>query len=458
MFSPKGLSPHLAILVGGDLFLSFASAFVASLRNTPFGGQWVFDSSIAAMLAVVYVSALYFQDLYALERRPRSSYWVAASTVGAAGEVSLVLVVAALALPELQIGASFCVAFIAVSGSALVAWRVFAHYLLLTRFDIGVMALGIGEPGAIMAEEIASRSHLGYNFLGFAMLGEGGVSSRPRPARIDSLPVHTASSVTELTERHPVAIMVVLEQLASIRELARCRVLGVEVLDFHSFYERLTGRLSVALSQDDWLLTAPGLGQSRWRRGCKRAIDLLAVTILGLLALPVMIAAAVAIKLDSKGPVFYSQSRVGIDSKVFRVYKFRSMRQDAEDGTGAVWARKGDLRVTRVGKIIRRLRIDELPQLFNVWKGEMSLIGPRPERPEMVAGFVETLPLYDCRHLVRPGLTGWAQVCYPYGASLEDAREKLSYDLYYVKNWSITLDLQIMFQTTKVVLFGRGAR
>jgi len=176
------------------------------------------------------------------------------------------------------------------------------------------------------------------------------------------------------------------------------------------------------------------------------------------LTLPIALIAAIAVKLDSPGPIFYQQDRLGMGGQVFRIFKFRSMRVDAESSTGAAWATPRDPRVTHVGRLMRLLRIDELPQLFNVIRGDMSLVGPRPERPEIVARLVPTIPLYNHRHTMRPGITGWAQICYQYGATVEDAREKLCYDLYYIKNWSLFLDLQIMLQTMKVVLYGRGAR
>jgi exopolysaccharide biosynthesis polyprenyl glycosylphosphotransferase len=236
------------------------------------------------------------------------------------------------------------------------------------------------------------------------------------------------------------------------------RVRGVEILDCESFYERITGKLPVSDLRETWLLFAPGFMRQKWRLLVKRFVDIVTAMVLMICSFPIAALTAMAIKLDSAGPLFYSQNRVGLQGQVFRIWKFRSMRSDAEQPTGATWAVIGDPRVTRVGRIIRRLRIDELPQLLNVLFGDMSLIGPRPERPEITADLNRSLPLYDYRHSVRPGLTGWAQVCYPYGATVEDAREKLCYDLYYIKNWSLTFDLQIMLQTVKVVLYGRGAR
>ncbi len=459
MFAPKGLSTKVALLLGGDFMLSAATVYMLSFANGPLCAALIQPYLVAPSTGFLYLGALYFQDLYALEHHPRSTYWIVASILGATAEVNFLLLLAALSVPAMNLGASFYVSEIIVTGATLVAWRVYAHYFLFRRLAIGVMALGIGEAGPIVADEIARRGHLGYNFLGYAVLASADRTvERSQLRRHDPVPIHTASSVFELVAQFPLDILVVLNPCDSIRELVRCRMQGIEVLDFHSFYERITGRLPVSLLDEGWLLASGGTLHSRWRRGIKRAIDLFAAALLAILALPIAIVAAIAIKLDSEGPILYSQDRVGLDGRVFRVYKFRSMRPDAERETGAVWAVKGDPRVTRVGRIIRRLRIDELPQLLNVIMGEMSLIGPRPERPEIVTKIAEAMPLYEYRHFVRPGLTGWAQVCYPYGASIEDTRRKLAYDLYYIKNWSLTLDLQIMLQTSKVVLFGRGAR
>lgn len=236
------------------------------------------------------------------------------------------------------------------------------------------------------------------------------------------------------------------------------RAMGIGINDCESFYELITGKLPVSELRHTWLVFAPGFVRKRWSVAVKRLIDVVVGCALLLLTLPISLIAVIAIKLDSPGGAFYHQDRVGMGGLVFRIMKLRSMYIDAETKTGAIWAAKGDSRVTPVGRLIRRIRIDELPQLINVIKGDMSLVGPRPERPEIITKLAHTIPLYSHRHSMRPGLTGWAQVCYPYGATVEDTTEKLCYDLYYIKNWSLLLDLQIMLQTMKVVLYGRGAR
>jgi exopolysaccharide biosynthesis polyprenyl glycosylphosphotransferase len=237
------------------------------------------------------------------------------------------------------------------------------------------------------------------------------------------------------------------------------RLGGLEIIELPTLYERFTGRVPVELVEDQWLLSADGfhLLFREYMQRVKRILDFSVSGVLLLFCAPLMALTALAIALESPGRVFYSQDRVGLGGKVFRVYKFRSMRFDAEAG-GVQWAQKHDARITRVGRWIRVFRIDELPQLWNIFKGDMSVVGPRPERPEFVHELETAIPYYSARHTVRPGLTGWAQVNFPYGASVEDSLRKLEYDLYYVKNMSIFLDFQILLKTVGVVLLGEGAR
>lgn len=242
-------------------------------------------------------------------------------------------------------------------------------------------------------------------------------------------------------------------------ELLEAKLHGAMVVDIRSFYEHVVQRLPLSQINDEWLLQTEGfsLNTRGSLRRLKRALDVIISLTLLVVTSPIMLLTALIVRLESPGPVIYRQDRVGLHEKEFIVYKFRSMRADAEKN-GAVWASSNDNRVTRFGKFIRKVRIDELPQLWNVLKGDMSFIGPRPERMAFVRELKKTIPYYGLRHTVKPGLTGWAQVCYPYGASVEDARRKLEYDLYYIKNMSILLDVHIIFKTIGVVLFPKGAR
>jgi sugar transferase (PEP-CTERM system associated) len=241
-------------------------------------------------------------------------------------------------------------------------------------------------------------------------------------------------------------------------QLLECRLAGVPVRTLEVIYERLRGRVPVEALKGSWLVYAEGFRQNWWRNLEKRVIDIAVSLTLLALALPVMLVAAIAIVFESGFPILYRQERVGRGGRTFVIWKFRSMRQDAEADGAARWAQPGDPRVTRVGRFLRKTRIDELPQLFNVLNGELSLVGPRPERPQFVAHLNHEIPFYNARHSVKPGVTGWAQVRYAYGASSEDAKKKLEYDLYYVKNHTLLLDLLILFETVRVVLRGDGAR
>lgn len=244
-----------------------------------------------------------------------------------------------------------------------------------------------------------------------------------------------------------------------VRNVLEARLAGMEIIELPHLYERFGGRVPVHHVVDQWLLSSDGfhLLSRDYIQKIKRVLDcVVSGLLLGLFA-PLMVVIGLAIRLESPGPVFYRQNRVGRGGRVFSVFKFRSMRQDAEK-QGAQWAREKDPRVTRVGRYIRALRFDELPQILNIFRGDMSLVGPRPERPEFIAQLEALIPYYSVRHCVRPGLTGWAQVNYPYGASMEDALRKLEYDLYYLKNMSVLLDLKIILRTVGVVLMSEGAR
>lgn len=268
--------------------------------------------------------------------------------------------------------------------------------------------------------------------------------------------------ICELAEAYRINhIIVALDEKRGVfpyKQLLDCKIKGMRITEGENFYESISGKLLVEKMNPAWLIFCDGFARSRLYRTLKSLIDLLLSAVLLIFTSPLLFLTAVAIKLDSIGPVLISQDRVGEYGRIFKIHKFRSMRVDAEKMTGPVWASENDPRVTRVGRVIRRLRIDELPQLWNVFKGEMSFVGPRPERPFFVEELRKKIPYYDERSAVKPGITGWAQIKYRYGSSEKDALEKLKYDLYYIKNMSILLDLIILFETAKTVLLGRGAR
>jgi sugar transferase (PEP-CTERM system associated) len=244
-----------------------------------------------------------------------------------------------------------------------------------------------------------------------------------------------------------------------VHDLLDCKMGGVEVVDLLTFFERYTSKIRLDIMQPSWIFLSDGFRVSHLRRLWKRLFDIATVLILVPIVSPIVIMVVLALIIESRGryPVFYSQTRVGENGRLFQIYKFRSMVVDAEQDGVARWAEKNDSRITRVGSVLRNFRFDEIPQLYNILKGDMSFVGPRPERPEFVQRLAESIPYYNERHRVKPGLSGWAQIRYSYGASKEDGLEKLQYDLYYVKNYSILLDALVLLQTAEVVLLGRGA-
>lgn len=322
-----------------------------------------------------------------------------------------------------------------------------------------VLIIGTGDDAAGVERALATLGYPSLAIVGFYPVAQGNESPAVPADRIlpGTLPLSEVVSGLGIKE----VIVAVREQRGGVlplRELVECRVSGVPVTDLAGMYERVRGEVPIESLKASWLIYGQGFAQGGLRTFIKRTFDLLVSAALLMLALPLMLVTALAIRLESPGPVIYRQERVGRGGRPFTCLKFRSMRADAErDGT-PVWAVSNDPRATRIGQFIRKTRIDELPQLINVLRGEMSFVGPRPERPGFVNELKQTIPYYDLRHSVKPGITGWAQVRYSYGASVEDARKKLQFDLYYVKNHSLFLDLLILVETVRVVLFREGAR
>jgi sugar transferase (PEP-CTERM system associated) len=276
--------------------------------------------------------------------------------------------------------------------------------------------------------------------------------------------LHASEGILQLCTRLDIhEVVVAMEDRRRgfpILGLLECRLAGIEVTELLTFLERETGRVRIDVLNPSWMIFGEGFRRDPVRLFSSRTLDLVASLLLVILSLPIMLLTMLAIKLEDgwRAPVFYGQARVGLAGQTFTVLKFRSMRTDAERDGQAQWAQKSDPRVTRVGAVIRKLRIDELPQILNVVTGQMSFVGPRPERPQFVAELAQKIPYYVQRHCVKPGITGWAQLCYPYGSTQEDALEKLQYDLYYIKNNTLLFDLAILVQTAEVVFMGKGAR
>jgi sugar transferase (PEP-CTERM system associated) len=323
-------------------------------------------------------------------------------------------------------------------------------------FKRRIVVLGAGHRAARI---LALSQQPGINFVaaGFVAMGEAEAvvdGAIPR-ADIPNLAAH----IVDLNAGEVVLALEERRNALPLKDLLRVRTTGVQVIEISTFLERETGRIDLNSVNPSWLIFSDGFASGRMLSSVfKRAFDIVASLILLAVTLPVILVTALAIKLESRGPAFYRQRRVGLYNQGFDILKLRSMRQDAEIAGKAVWAAEDDPRITRIGRFIRKVRIDELPQTWTVLRGEMSFVGPRPERPQFVDELETHLPYYAERHMVKPGITGWAQINYPYGASIEDARHKLEYDLYYAKNYSPFLDMLILLQTLRVVLWPTGAR
>ena len=326
------------------------------------------------------------------------------------------------------------------------------------RFKRKVLVLGAG----LRARQILEDLRTPFNRKGFILTGFVALPDEPVEISRDNL-LDIPTTIHDYILQHPVNEIVVAvddrRKGLPMEDLLECKMEGVKIVDGATFYERESRKVALEMVTRGWLVFTDGFTVSSVFGFGKRSLDILAASILLLAGAPLMLLTAIAIKIEDglKAPVFYSQERVGLNGKGFSVYKFRSMITDAEKD-GAVWASQNDVRVTKVGDFIRKVRIDELPQIFNVLNGTMAFVGPRPERPVFVEQLSEKIPLYSERHRVKPGLTGWAQLCFAYADNEEDTREKLRFDLYYIKNQSLLLDLLVIIQTVEVVLFKKGSR
>jgi sugar transferase (PEP-CTERM system associated) len=410
----------------------------------------------SALLALVVVGVMSSAGMYTRSVMFRADTLLGRAVVAVpAAAVAGWLALLAAGNGGVQPRAALLGAVCAVVG--LVVHGVAAALVDAKPFKRRVLVLGAGARARKVAAMAAGRGGrvLPVGFV--ACDGEAGAGLGP------VIPGHAFDAAVEaaaLARAHAVdkiVIAVADDRALPLAALLECRLAGIEVQDFQSFCEAENGCLDLDALSPGWLIFHDGFRMGRVRRVVKACFDRAVAGLLLLLALPVLVAVAVAVKATDGGPVLFRQDRVGEGGKVFKVLKFRSMRVDAEKN-GPQWAASGDDRVTAIGRFIRRTRIDEIPQVINVLKGEMSFIGPRPERPIFVEQLRQVIPHFDMRHRVKPGITGWAQINYPYGASVEDAAHKLSYDLYYLKNGSIFLDLLILVQTVRVVLFSEGAR
>jgi sugar transferase (PEP-CTERM system associated) len=460
IFSRYGSGKVMIALAGEGIALASAFVFATYVRlglgpGSPPPRPIVIQET--AVFMIVGLLSLYINGLYdfgeRLTIRQLTVALLRAFTLGA-----LALTAVFFVLPRIQAGRGVVFIAFVVAIASVTAWRTILRWVFNTdKFAERVLIVGTDEKAIDIARETLSRKHLGFRVVGF-------LDDDPKLQGVSLLNprvIGTTSQACQLARQHG-ATRVVVAALdyrgrVSMDSLLECKTSGIRVQEGSSYYEQLTGKIMVEGLRKSWLIFSDGFVVSRGVLFSKRLLDIVAASVGLILALPLMMLVAIAVKLDSPGPIFFRQERVGRGRRLFTVYKFRSMKIDAEKD-GPVWAKQEDPRVTRVGRFIRKTRLDELPQLWNVLVGDMSLVGPRPERDLFVQRLLEVSPYYGQRLVVRPGLTGWAQIKAPYASSFEESIEKLKYDLYYIKNMSLFLDISILLSTARIVLLGRGAR
>ncbi|MGV1098201.1 TIGR03013 family XrtA/PEP-CTERM system glycosyltransferase [Thiovibrio sp. JS02] len=440
---------------GAIIFLTIASVNYLGAGAAQVESELALYCFRAMVVTLAFQVCLYYFDLYDLSIIPSLSDSLT-RILQAFGFGCIALSFLYFLFPLLIISTKvFWAGFLAVC-LAICVWRFFYFGMLERKmFTQPIAILGTGELAAKIVAAIEGKKDSGFKIVAFVGKAPPEKMSNGAPVFADAkslLPLCVARTVEKI-------VLAPDERRGQLpmNELIRYKFMGIDIVDGVGFYEEIAARMPVEKVNPSWLLFSDGFHVGRLTRFVKRALDICASSVGLLFSLPIFLVSALIIKLESPGPVFYCQERVGERGVLFKVIKFRSMRNDAEKD-GPVWAQQNDSRVTRYGEIMRKLRIDEIPQMLNVLMGDMSFVGPRPERLFFVKDLEEKIPYYSIRHVVKPGITGWAQVYYPYGASEEDALRKLEYDLYYIKNLSIGMDLWTIFQTVKVVLFRKGSR
>jgi sugar transferase (PEP-CTERM system associated) len=449
--SPRGLT-----IFGGEILLIFGSVAIAARAQgavtdlTP-------DVWKIALVTGLCQLCFYYNDLYDLTV-VHSSRELLIRLLQAAGAASILVALLYLLIPSLAIGNGIFASSLILFLIAIIVWRLLFNRLThAAQLEERVLVVGTGATARMVARQIQSQHDFGYRVVGFIDESADASSAVLSPATIGA-PNEIPRIVSQYAVDRIVVGLTDRRGRLPIAALLEAKLSGVRVEDATTMYERLTGKILIDDLKPSWLIFSDGFVISQWTRFLKRAIDVVLAGIGLILSAPLTLLTALAVYLDSDGPILYCQERMGENGRLFTLYKFRSMRVDAEPDGTPMWAAEHDDRVTRVGRFIRKTRLDELPQLWNVVHGDMSFVGPRPERPFFVEQLAAEVPFYHQRHAVKPGVTGWAQIKYQYGSSIEDSMEKLRYDLYYIKHVSIAFDLSIVFDTVKVILFGRGAK
>lgn len=443
---------------GGIILLSVLASF-AILSKSGNADAISFEDAIVRGFVVAFFcqSCMYLLDLYDLKLSvSRGELFF--SLIFAVGFVCIGIGLVSYAVPEFGVEGKLYYLTILFVAVFLLSWRM-AFDFYLSRFapNENILIAGTGDVARMLAQEVKGRERLGFKLVGFV----SPTTEQSRPIG-DIATLGDCSRLREIIREHGVhKLVVAIEERRGeypVKEMLDIRIGGLQVVEWPGFFEKLSGRIPIGRLAPSFFIFNEGFRKSSLVLASRRMISMvLAVTALVVLA-PLFLVVAVLIKMDSRGPVLYSQERVGQHGRIFRIFKFRSMRTDAETNGDAQWAAKDDPRITKVGRVIRPLRIDEIPQLWNVLCGDLDLVGPRPERPKFVEELQRQIPYYSIRHTVKPGLTGWAQVMFSYCGTIEESKEKLQYDLFYIKNMSVKLDLLIILHTVKIVLLGRGAR
>ena len=440
------------------LFLGDVAVVAGSLYLTELAIAWGGYAPLGARLAEVTAITtfiLYVGDLYQ-PRQAIGSRELVARVLICQGAAAMLIATLGFAVPGWRLGRSAFLQTFLLTTLGLTAWRtIFLATWSQHQMNANVLVLGTGQVGRLIAD-LEPTSARPFRIIGY-LDDEPEAAEMIPPGYALLGKIQDLDALVEET-RPDIVVVAQIDRRGCFptKALLECRLRGIRVEDWPTFYEKATGKILVTAVRPSWLIFSDGFVKTARTEIIKRLFDV-TISLIGLvLAAPIMALAALAIKLESSGPILYRQPRLGQNGCVFILNKFRSMRQDAEKHTGPVWTTAKDARITRVGVVLRRTRLDELPQLVNVLVGHMSFIGPRPERPEFVTELQKAIPFYMERLAVKPGITGWAQVRYQYGSSVEDAVEKLQYDLYYIKNLSLFLDLLIVLNTVQVVLFARG--
>lgn len=454
LFVTEGLIMMVAVYLGVsirffDLFFTPPIIVAAPLINI-FPYAYAFAVIMLSSMAVLGMYQLGYREDF----RKTLLRMMRAFTLGLG-----VIVLIFYWLPETYVGRGILGAVVLISAAGIFVTRLIFYRWSNARFlKNRIIVLGTGR----LAKECSMLVERNPTFDKFKIVG-----FIPMPNEVcqvsPAMVLSAEGPLMSMVKKHRINEIVVAvrnrrSEHFSIQELLKCKLQGVKVSDTETFFEREMGQVLMDSLQPGWLVFGDGFDQSKLRISIKRAFDLLASVTLLIVTLPIMLLTALCIFIEDRKSIWYRQERVGKDGQSFMILKFRSMRNDAEEKDKPQWACENDPRITRVGRIIRQLRIDELPQILNVLKGEMSFVGPRPERPYFVEQLSVKLPYYHVRHSIKPGITGWAQVRYRYGASIEDAIQKLQYDLFYVKNNSLFLDIIILIDTVRVVIFGKGVR